>query len=102
MEGHFCTYKTHIRQDIVNAEVISIVKYALNNEEFKRRIAQRAGGKEDGSLDELMAEKVRLEDTEEEAGNPKKENVGIKSETWMWMMNYMILFLRIIWVLYGN
>ena len=32
VEGHFCTYKTHIRQDIVNAEVMSIVKYALNDE----------------------------------------------------------------------
>ncbi len=76
MEGHFCTYKTHIRQDIVNAEVISIVKYALNDlndEEFKRRIAQRAGGKEDGSLDELMAEKVRLEDTKKKLEIRKKK-----------------------------
>ena len=73
VEGHFCTYKTHIRQDIVNAEVISIVKYALNDEEFKRRIAQRAGGKEDGSLDELMAEKVRLEDTKKKLEIRKKK-----------------------------
>ena len=73
VEGHFCTYKTHIRQDIVNAEVISIVKYALNDEEFKRRIAQKAGGKEDGSLDELMAEKVRLEDTKKKLEIRKKK-----------------------------
>ena len=73
VEGHFCTYKTHIRQDIVNAEVISIVKYALNDEEFKRRIAQKAGGKEDGSLDELVAEKTRLEDTKKKLEIRKKK-----------------------------
>lgn len=73
VEGHFCTYKTHIRQDIVNAEVISIVKYALNDEEFKRRIAQKAGGKEDGSLDELVAEKTRLEETKKKLEIRKKK-----------------------------
>ena len=73
VEGHFCTYKTHIRQDIVNVEVISIVKYALNDEEFKRRIAQKAGGKEDGSLDELVAEKTRLEDTKKKLEIRKKK-----------------------------
>ena len=26
VEGQFCTYKTHIQQDIVNSEVIIIVK----------------------------------------------------------------------------
>lgn len=71
--GHFCTYKTHIRQDIVNAEVISIVKYALNDEAFKRRISQRAGDGEKGSFDELLAEKERLEETKSKLEIRKKK-----------------------------
>ena len=72
----------------------------MNDEEFKRRIAQRAGGKEDGSLDELMAEKVRLEDT-------KKKLEIRKKKCWIKIGNMDVdddlydTLLRIIWVLYG-
>lgn len=73
VEGKPCTYKTNIRQDQLNAEVIAMVKWVLDDPDFKKRVATATGDSETGSMDELVEEEKRLQTGREKAENKKKK-----------------------------
>lgn len=73
VEGKPCSYKTNIRQDQLNSEVIAMVKWVLDDPEFKKRVATATGDSETGSLDELREEEKRLQSGREKAENKKKK-----------------------------
>ena len=73
VEGKPCSYKTNIRQDQLNSEVIAMIKWVLDDPDFKRKIAIRTGDSEAGSMDELLPEKERLQAEREKAENRKKK-----------------------------
>lgn len=73
VEGKPCTYKTNIRQDQLNAEVIAMVKWVIDDPDFKRRVATKTGDKEAGTVDELLAEEERLQTERGKAENRKKK-----------------------------
>lgn len=56
--GHLCDYKTHIRQDIINAQVETIIKTALKDAEFQSNMFDKIGNK--NNLGELEAKLERL------------------------------------------
>lgn len=50
--GHnVCQYKKHIPQNQINDEVITVVKWALQGEDFKERILKRIGNDDDTATD---------------------------------------------------
>ena len=60
VSGHLCDYKKHVRQDELNAEVIALVKYVFGGEnDMKDQILKKLDS--DDSVNELLAEKERLE-----------------------------------------
>ena len=59
IEGQSCDYKTHIRQDELNAQVMAVVRQAMSNMEFKETIDKAVGILDD--TQELRDELVRLE-----------------------------------------
>ncbi len=72
VEGKPCTYKTNIRQDQLNAEVVAMVKWVLDDPDFKKRVATATGDSE-SSMDELLEEEKRLQTGREKAENKKKK-----------------------------
>ena len=69
--GRPCSYKKNIRQDQLNAEVMAVVKWALDDESFKQNMLTKLGSNE--KMDELLAEQARLESEKEKASNKKKK-----------------------------
>ena len=58
--GHnVCKYKKYVPQNEVNEQVLAVVKWVLQDSDFKERVLQTVG--KDDSSDELIAEKERLE-----------------------------------------
>ncbi len=60
VEGKPCMYKTNIRQDQLNAELIALVRWIVNTSNYKEQVIAAADGKND-ILEELRAEEERLQ-----------------------------------------
>ena len=60
VEGKPCPYKTNIRQDQLNAELIALVRWIVNTSNYKEQVIAAADGKND-ILEELRAEEERLQ-----------------------------------------
>lgn len=69
--GKPCTYRKHIRQDQLNAEMFALMKQALNDEEFKQRVASKVGAKEGSAMEDLQAERERLLEDQRKTENKK-------------------------------
>ena len=72
IDGQPCTFKKHIRQDQLNAEMIALIKWVIDDEEFKKSIAQTAGDSEGCSMDDLIQESERLQNIRDKAEKRKK------------------------------
>lgn len=72
VEGKPCSYKTNIRQDQLNAEVVALIKWIVNEWHFKEEYASTAAGRKDDKLDELLAEEERLQAERKKLENRKK------------------------------
>jgi len=58
--GQRCSYKKHLRQDVINQQVEIILKEVLSHSDLSTTIAAKVGAP--GNIDTLRAEKKRLED----------------------------------------
>ena len=73
VEGKPCSYKTNIRQDQLNAEVVALIKWIVNEWHFKEEYASTTAGRKDDKLDELLAEEERLQAERKRLENRKKK-----------------------------
>ena len=72
VEGKPCSYKTNIRQDQLNAELIALVRWIVNTSNYKEQIIAAADGKND-TLEELRAEEERLQAERKKVESRKKK-----------------------------
>ena len=56
--GKLCTYKTHVKQDIINMEVEALVRWVLSDSDFKDGVLARVGSND--NLSEKLHEEERL------------------------------------------
>lgn len=69
--GKPCAYRKYIRQGQQNAEMIELVKCALNDQDFKQRVTSRGGGKEGSALNDPLEERKRVLDEQRKTENKK-------------------------------
>lgn len=72
VEGKPCMYKTNIRQDQLNAELIALVRWIVNTSNYKEQVMAAADGKND-ILEELRAEEERLQAERKKVESRKKK-----------------------------
>ena len=72
VEGKPCSYKTNIRQDQLNAELIALVRWIVNTSNYKEQVIAAADGKND-TLEELRAEEERLQAERKKVESRKKK-----------------------------
>ncbi len=72
VEGKPCSYKTNIRQDQLNAELIALVRWIVNTSNYKEQVVAAADGKND-TLEELRAEEERLQAERKKVESRKKK-----------------------------
>ena len=72
VEGQPCSYKTNIRQDQLNAELIALVRWIVNTSNYKEQVIAAADGKND-TLEELRAEEERLQAERKKVESRKKK-----------------------------
>lgn len=72
VEGKPCSYKTNIRQDQLNAELIALVRWIVNTSNYKEQVIAAADGKND-ILEELRAEEERLQAERKKVESRKKK-----------------------------
>ncbi len=72
VEGKPCMYKTNIRQDQLNAELIALVRWIVNTSNYKEQVMAAADGKND-ILEELRAEGERLQAERKKVESRKKK-----------------------------
>lgn len=70
--GKSCSYKTYVRQDIINAEVMELIKQVLSIDDFKMQVANMVGANGSAALEELEKEKTRLQSERDKAERKKK------------------------------
>ncbi len=58
--GQRCSYKKHLRQDVINRQVEIILKEIMSHSDLTDMVADKVGSP--NSLDTLLSEKMRLED----------------------------------------
>ncbi len=62
--GHKCSYKKHIRQEQINAEILAIIKTAMSDEAYKKKAFATMG--DSSAIDELEETLKRLKTNEAE------------------------------------
>lgn len=67
--GQRCSYKKHLRQNVINEQVEIILKEVMSHSDLPTMVAEKVGAP--GSLDALLAEKKKLEDARAKE-QPKK------------------------------
>lgn len=73
VEGHNCTYKTHIKQEQLNAEVIALLRWIVNTTDIKDEAASIAGNSDKDKLSELRDENNRLQSERKKVETKKKK-----------------------------
>ncbi|WP_099203889.1 zinc ribbon domain-containing protein [Scatolibacter rhodanostii] len=69
--GKPCSFKTHIRQDIINTEVEAVIKWVLSDSDFNEIILKRVGS--NNHLSELLQEQERLQTEKQKLETRKKK-----------------------------
>lgn len=72
VEGKPCSYKTNIRQDQLNAELIAFIKWIVNTSNYKEQFIEAVDGEND-ILEELRAEEERLQAERKKVETRKKK-----------------------------
>lgn len=70
VSGHKCTYKKHIRQEQINAEALAIIKKAMSDEAYKKKVFATMG--DNSAIEEIEECLHRLRDREKELNNKKE------------------------------
>lgn len=73
VEGKPCTYKTNIRQDQLNAEVVALMRWIVNEWHFKENYAETVVESGDDRLNELLEEEERLRTERKKLETKKKK-----------------------------
>ena len=73
VEGKPCMYKTNIRQDQLNAELIALVRWIVNEWHFKENYASMVVEMGDNPLDGLLEEEERLHAERKKVETRKKK-----------------------------
>lgn len=72
--GHKCSFRKNIRQEVLNNEVFAFVRYVFGGENsLKDKVMRKAGS--DESLNELLADKERLEKEREKLESQKEKQL---------------------------
>ena len=74
VNGQPCTFRKHLRQDDINAQVRAVVQEALRNIDFTRNIMETIGT--DDNLDALRSERDNLESAKKKVERQKTKLLG--------------------------